>query len=292
VQLVDEGDDLAVRVGDLLQDRLQSFLELAPVLGPGHHRPEIERHHPLVLQALGDVALDDPVGQPLDDRGLAHPGLPDQHRVVLGPTGQHLDDTTDLLVTADHRVEPAPPGRLGEVAAVAFEGLEGVLRRRRGHPVAPPHVAQGAQQLVPVRPQLVGEGQQHVLDREIVVAEVAPETVGRLEPLAGGPTEGRFPAADRVGETPRLSARRAATSSGEAPTLDSTGRAMVSGSARIAASRWAGVTSGLFASAAWRVAVEKASLVFSVHRWGSSGTAVILSGSVCGHPRARGWVLR
>ena len=39
---------------------------------------------PLVLQALGHVALDDALGEALDDGGLADAGLADEHRVVLG----------------------------------------------------------------------------------------------------------------------------------------------------------------------------------------------------------------
>ena len=38
VHLVDEGDDLALGVGDLLEDGLEPLLELAAVLGAGHHR--------------------------------------------------------------------------------------------------------------------------------------------------------------------------------------------------------------------------------------------------------------
>ena len=84
VQLVDEGDDLAVGVGDLLEDGLQPLLELAAVLGAGDHRADVERDEPLVAQALGHVALDDAAGQALGDGGLAHAGLADEHRVVLG----------------------------------------------------------------------------------------------------------------------------------------------------------------------------------------------------------------
>ena len=51
VQLVDEGDDLALGVGDLLQHRLQALLELAAVLGPGHHRAEVEGDDALVASA-------------------------------------------------------------------------------------------------------------------------------------------------------------------------------------------------------------------------------------------------
>ncbi len=59
VQLVDEGDDLALGVGDLLQHGLEPLLELAAVLGAGHHRRQVEGDEPLVAQALGHVALDD-----------------------------------------------------------------------------------------------------------------------------------------------------------------------------------------------------------------------------------------
>jgi hypothetical protein len=39
VHLVDEGDDLALGVGDLLEHRLEALFELTAILGAGHHRP-------------------------------------------------------------------------------------------------------------------------------------------------------------------------------------------------------------------------------------------------------------
>ena len=42
VQLVDEEDDLAVGVDDLLDHRLEAVLELAAVLGAGDQRPHVE----------------------------------------------------------------------------------------------------------------------------------------------------------------------------------------------------------------------------------------------------------
>ena len=42
VQLVDERDDLALGVGDLLEDGLESLFELAAVLRAGNHRPDVE----------------------------------------------------------------------------------------------------------------------------------------------------------------------------------------------------------------------------------------------------------
>src|SRR5690606_38440825 len=73
----------------------------------------------------GDVARDDALREALDDGGLADAGLADQHGVVLRAPGEHLADTADLGVAADHRVELALSGAVGEVDP---ELLEGALR--------------------------------------------------------------------------------------------------------------------------------------------------------------------
>ena len=129
VQLVDEQHDLAGRGGDLRQNRLQPLFELAAVLGAGDHGAEIERQQALVLQALGHVAIDDAQCEPLDDRGLADPGLADQHRVVLGSPRQHLHRAADLLVPADHWVKLALAGYVGQIAGIALERVVALLGR-------------------------------------------------------------------------------------------------------------------------------------------------------------------
>ena len=97
----------AVRLGDFLEDGLQALLELAAVLGAGDQRAQVERDDALVLQALGHVAAHDALRQAFDDRRLADARLADQHRVVLGPPREHLDDAPNLLVATDDRVELA-----------------------------------------------------------------------------------------------------------------------------------------------------------------------------------------
>ena len=87
VQLVDEQHDVAAGVLDLLEHRLEAVLELTAVLGAGDQRADVERDHTAVLEALGHVAGDDPLGEALGDRRLADAGLADQHRVVLGARG-------------------------------------------------------------------------------------------------------------------------------------------------------------------------------------------------------------
>ena len=128
VQLVDEHDDLAFRRPDLGEDGFQPFLELAAIFRAGDQGAQIERDQPLVPQPFGRVAIDDPLGEALGDGGLADAGLADQHGVVLGAPGEHLDRAPDFLVAPDHGVELAGARRLGQVLGVFGECVEPGLR--------------------------------------------------------------------------------------------------------------------------------------------------------------------
>ena len=218
VQLVDERDDLAVAVGDLLEDGLQPVLELAAVLRAGDHRADVERDEALVAQALGHVALDDAPGQALGDGGLADAGLADEHRVVLRAAREHLDDAADLLVAADDRVELALAGVLGEVAPVLLERLVLLLGVLAGDAVAAAHLleraehglvadAETAQEVAHAAGHLA-HGEEHVLGGEVVVAE--GRRARRRPPRAPGTRRARAAPAGRSRRRPwgRASARR------------------------------------------------------------------------------------
>ena len=170
VQLVDEEDDLAGRVLDLGEDGLEPLLELAAVLRAGEERTDVERPDALALQPLGDVAGDDALRESLGDRGLPHPGLADQHRVVLRPSREHLHDAADLLVAPDDRVELPGLGERGQVAAVLLERLVRALGILRGDLLSAAHALERLEQRV-ARDDV--EREQQVLDRDELVAELA-----------------------------------------------------------------------------------------------------------------------
>ena len=128
MQLVDEQDNLAVRLLDLLEHGLETVFEFAAVLGPGEHGAEIERDHALVAQAFGHIAGDDAAGEALDDGGFAHAGLADEHGIVLGAAAEDLNHAANLLVAADDGIEFAAAREIGEVFGVFFESLEFGLR--------------------------------------------------------------------------------------------------------------------------------------------------------------------
>ena len=168
VQLVDEQDDLALRVGDFLEHRLQPLLELAAVLRAGDERAHVERDDPLVAQAFGHVAADDPLRQAFDDRRLADARLADQHRVVLGAARQHLNHAPDLVVAADDRIELALARDVRQVAAVPLERLVFAFGILIGHALRAAH------------------GRQRLEDRVLGDADAssAPRPPARGPPLA------------------------------------------------------------------------------------------------------------
>ena len=188
MHLIDERDDFAVGVFDLLQHRLESFFELAPVLGAGDHRGQIEADQPLVLETAGNIALHDPLGETLDDGGLADSGFADQHRVVLGSAAEHANDSADLVVATDNRVEFAAPGPFREVEAEPLERLILVFRVLAGDPVTPSNLANGAEQGFVIEAAQHGglpvEGEEQMLGRQVFVGEVLTYLVGLVEDVA------------------------------------------------------------------------------------------------------------
>ncbi len=116
VQLVDEDDDVGA-LGQLLHDRLEPLLELAPVLGAGDDQRDVERQDALVGQEVRHVAVVDLLRQPLDDGRLADARFADQHRVVLGAAAEHLLHPLQFVVAADQRVERVLHRRFGQIAA-------------------------------------------------------------------------------------------------------------------------------------------------------------------------------
>src|SRR4029453_14184465 len=194
-ELVDEADDLARRLVDVLQHGLQAVLELAAVLRAGHQRADVERDQLLTLQPFGHVAGDDPLREALDDRGLADAGLADEDRVVLGAAREHLDDAANLLVAADDRVELAAAREIGEIAGVALERLVLLLGVRIGHALVAADLDQrlvdrlgadagGRQETGGGAVALLRQGQEEGLGGSIVAAEALPLALRPLDYLS------------------------------------------------------------------------------------------------------------
>src|SRR5207253_1186728 len=152
VQLVDEEDDV-VSVTKLLDDLLEALLELAAVLRARNERPDVQGEDALALERFGHVALHDPVREALGDRGLPNTGLTDEGGIVLRATRQDLNDTLDLFLAADDRVELACLRHRREVHAELVEcrclRACGLAACRRGLSSLRVLLSQGRNDLVP-----------------------------------------------------------------------------------------------------------------------------------------------
>src|SRR5439155_25418124 len=101
VQLVDEENDLALRVLDFLEDGFEAIFEFAAIFCASEHGSEIKSNYALVLQDFGYVAGDDALSEAFDDSSFANAGLADEHGIVFGAARQDLDDAADFLIATD-----------------------------------------------------------------------------------------------------------------------------------------------------------------------------------------------
>ena len=135
MELIDEQDDLAVRLLDLLEHGLQAVFKLAAVLGASHQRAHVQLDKVAVTQRAGHVAGHNTLGDALDDGGLAHARLANQYRIVLGTTRKNLNGAANLVGTANYRVELAGARKVADVAAVLLQRLELSLVLGRGNTI-------------------------------------------------------------------------------------------------------------------------------------------------------------
>jgi hypothetical protein len=195
VEFVDEKDDLALRVFDFLEDGFEAIFEFAAIFCAGQHGSEIEGNDALVLQRFGHVAGNDALGEALDDRSLADAGFADEHGIIFGAAGKHLDNATDFFIASNDGVELAPASLLSQVAGVFVQCLEFCFwilvghflraaddrerfqNRVIGRAVAGESLLRGMS-LLPVR-----DGQQQVLGGDVFVFEVRGLFEGLLEQL-------------------------------------------------------------------------------------------------------------
>ena len=114
------------RLREGVHDGLEALLEVAAEPRPREQRRGVEREDLRVLQDRRHVVLQQALGEPFGERGLADARFADEHRVVLAPPAQDLHRPLHLGGAADQRVEHAVARLLGQVDGV------GVERRPRG----------------------------------------------------------------------------------------------------------------------------------------------------------------
>ncbi len=126
MDLVDEEDGL-VLLEELVDHLLDPLLEVAAEFGAGEEGAHVEGVDRVVAQAGRHLAGHDALGEALGDGRLADAGVADVDGIVLEPAAEDLDGALDLGVAADHGLELALAGGLGEVRGEALEGAHAAL---------------------------------------------------------------------------------------------------------------------------------------------------------------------
>ena len=120
VHLVDKQDDV-VGFGRLLDHVLEALLKLTAILGTRDKTRQIERPDILVHKILGHIASSNLLRQALDDSRLAHAGIAQDKRIVLGAARKDLHHALDFLFAANHGIELAVARLLREVGGELLE---------------------------------------------------------------------------------------------------------------------------------------------------------------------------
>ncbi|MCY1223363.1 hypothetical protein D9M72_354860 [compost metagenome] len=118
VYFVDKQDHRLGGPVRLLQHGLQACLEFPLHAGAGEQCPDIEAKQPDILQARRHLPRRNGAGESFDHGRLAYARIAGQQRVVLTAAQQDVRHGADLLLAADHGVELAGAGGLGQVKAV------------------------------------------------------------------------------------------------------------------------------------------------------------------------------
>src|SRR5215510_3953549 len=92
-----------------VDDRFEALLEIAA--------------EARALENLGHVLAQQPRRKPFGQRGLADPGVADEHGVVLPAPAENLDRALELLDAANERIELACARAIGEVQGVRRERI-------------------------------------------------------------------------------------------------------------------------------------------------------------------------
>ena len=128
MDFVDE-QDRTRKLFELLDDLLQTFLEITAIACSCKQCAHIQREYGRIAKDAWNLAFDDALGETLRNGGLANAGIADVKRIVLRTAAKDLDRPVDLLITADKRIDLAGLGAIIQVDAVGRQGVLLLLGR-------------------------------------------------------------------------------------------------------------------------------------------------------------------
>ena len=100
---------------------LNPFLKFSPVFASCDHSGKVQGKNPFVLHGIRHVSFHNPAGKPFHNGGFSDAGLSHQAGIILRPSGQDLDHTADLFLSAHNRVQLPCGSQSGHIPAVLLQ---------------------------------------------------------------------------------------------------------------------------------------------------------------------------
>src|SRR6185437_11822370 len=241
MQFVNKENDLPLRILNFFEDGLQTIFKFASIFRAGEHRTQIQRHHALVLQDFRHVSADNPLSQTYHNGCLAYARFADQYWIVFGPAREYLDNTADLFVAANHRIQFSSTRQFSKILGVAFQSLVFAFRVLVRHALRTAHRREGLEN------SIVGHanGKCSVETNSSLNLSASLKDWSSTFCMAAERLACMAPPPDTLGSRSMACITSASTRDGSAPSLVSTGAIMPSRSRTSAASRCTGNISGL-----------------------------------------------
>ena len=128
VKLINKENNISLAFFHFLQNRLQTFLKLASVLGSCYKGAHVQGKNLFVFQSLRNVSGNDSLRQSFNGSGFTYARFTDQNRIVLCLTGKNPDNISDLRITANYRIQLLVAGFFHQILSVLIESIIGCFR--------------------------------------------------------------------------------------------------------------------------------------------------------------------
>mmetsp|Transcript_436 Transcript_436/g.587 ORF Transcript_436/g.587 Transcript_436/m.587 type:complete len:218 (+) Transcript_436:1583-2236(+) len=104
VNLINKQDHFSLSLFYFFQQAFQTFFKLTTVFGTSNERAHINRDE-TAIEIFWNITTHNTLCKTFNNRSLAHTWRAYQYRVVLCTSREHLNNTSNLFITANHRIK-------------------------------------------------------------------------------------------------------------------------------------------------------------------------------------------
>ena len=133
MDFINEEYDLTFRLHHFVDHSLQSLFKFTFIFSTRYQGSHIQREYLFSLQILRDVTSDNSLRKSFCNRSLTDTRLTYQNRVVFSTTAQNLQNSTNLFITTDDRIQLSTSCTLIQIDGIFAQRFVSILGRLTGY---------------------------------------------------------------------------------------------------------------------------------------------------------------